>query len=392
MSWTLPSVGLNALLAGLQEAQLALRAVLHALGLAPDLHGQPAWPFAQRVASEMLVFDAGHARRVVLALAAAALTGVALLLSILWRRGRYWMWAGALALVVLTPWPEAHLLFAPTTPTAFHGATSGFTAEGIERGRAVYAQHCLRCHGTDGRGEGPDAARLPMWPPTLNGSLLWKRLDGELFWHVRQGMQGRDGRETMPAFGAQLADGQVWEVLDFLQAQAAGQMLAREGAWAFPVRLPDATVQCRAGPPRRLRHLHGQRLRVVAAGPGVPLPADDPRLVTVALALPGVAPAGEPECLVRDAEAASALALVLGVTGNRLAGHQVMVDRDGWLRVRGRPGQAAWSEDDLVCRAAGAPKSPAQATASPGGADGLENLIRRMDAEPVRLLRGGFPH
>ena len=61
------------------------------------------------------------------------------------------------------------------------------------RGQAVYQQQCLRCHGADGKGEGVDAPHLPMWPPTLNGSLLWKRLDGELFWRIRHGLQARDG-------------------------------------------------------------------------------------------------------------------------------------------------------------------------------------------------------
>jgi len=32
------------------------------------------------------------------------------------------------------------------------------------------------------------------------------------------------------------------------------------------------------------------------------------------------------------------------------------------------------------------------ATAAAAQGDGLEALIRRMDAEPVRLTRGGFPH
>ena len=80
------------------------------------------------------------------------------------------------------------------------------------RGQAVYQQQCLRCHGADGKGEGVDAPHLPMWPPTLNGSLLWKRLDGELFWRIRHGLQARDGSPTMPGFASQLSDTQVWEV------------------------------------------------------------------------------------------------------------------------------------------------------------------------------------
>jgi len=81
-----------------------------------------------------------------------------------------------------------------------------------------------------------------------------------------------------------------------------------------------------------------------------------------------------------------------------LPGYQLIVDRAGWLRARGSPGQAAWSEDDLVCRSSVTAPPVDVSPASRGGkaaapaADGLQALIRRMDAEPVRLLRGGFPH
>lgn len=244
MDWTLSPAALNGLLAGLQEAQLALRAALHALGLAPDIHGQAAWPFASRIAGEMLAMDAGHARRVVVSAACLGLAGLALAVSILWRRARPGLWALALAALLLAPWPQANLLLTSATPTSFHASTSGFTAQGIVRGQGIYRQACLRCHGDDGRGEGPDAPGLAMWPPTLNGSLLWKRMEGELFWRVRHGMQGRDGRATMPGAGERLSDSQIWEVLDLMQAQAAGQMLKESGAWANPVRLPDGPVRC----------------------------------------------------------------------------------------------------------------------------------------------------
>ena len=90
------------------------------------------------------------------------------------------------------------------------------------------------------------------------------------------------------------------------------------------------------------------------------------------------------------------LALVLGVSADQLPGHQLIVDRAGWLRARGRPGDGAWSEDDLVCRSASLPAAASAARVAPASApstsDGLGALIRRMDAEPVRLQRGGFPH
>ena len=414
LSFDLPPDWLAALLEGLQTTQQGLRALLHAVGLAPEVHGQPAWPFAQRVAAEMLVVDAGHARRVLLSLLCVGAALLALAVSVAWRRGRKPLWWLAAALVVFAPWPHRHLLLAPAVATSLHQSPTGFTAQGIVRGQAVYQQHCVRCHGASANGEGPDAAQLAMWPPNLNGALLWKRLDGELFWRVRHGMQGRSGVQTMPGFGAtQLTDAQVWEVLDYLQAHAAGQMLRESDRWERPVRLPDMSVLCRQGQHNTARSLTGQRLRVVVPGQGAALPVDDPRLVTLAVGAVDVLQS-DPDCRTNDAQAQSALALVLGVSGDALPGHQLIVDRSGWLRARGRPGDGGWSEDDLVCRTSSSPSPalvpvPNPVTApltTPGAAaaavsvatraqtagDGLGDLIRRMDAEPVRLQRGGFPH
>ncbi|MFT4240761.1 MAG: cytochrome c [Acidovorax sp.] len=376
---------LNALLQGLQAAQDGLRGLLHALGLAGDVAGQPAWPFAQRIAAEMLLIDAGHARRVCITLACAAAALLAALLAVALRRARWPLWGVSALLLALAPWPQAHLLFTPAVPTSLHRSPTGFAASGIVQGRAVFQAHCARCHGADARGEGPDAAALPVWPPTLTGGLLWKRLDGELFWRIRHGMHARDGRATMPGVAeADVSDAQIWQVLDYLQAHAAGQMLRGAGVWERPVRLPDTPITCRHGP-RDARTLAGQRLRVVLAGAGAP-PPDDPRFTTLWV---GPLPAGvDAECHAPQADAVQALALVLGAGPQQAAGTLVLADRAGWLRARALPGQAAWSEDDLVCRAAPAAK-PA---AAPAAGDGLDVLIRRMDAEPVRLARGGFPH
>lgn len=401
MAWTVPTDWLDTVLPLAQRSQQALQAALHAVGWLPDVHGQPAWPWAQRLAAEVLAQEPPLARQATALLACVLGLGVLALLALRWRWARWALAPALLVVATAAPWSALALLQTPAVPTSWHRSPTGFTVQSITQGAHIYQQQCVRCHGADGKGEGPDAARLPMWPPTLNGSLLWKRLEGELFWRVRHGMRSAAGAQTMPAF-AHLTDEQIWQVLDYLQAHAAGQLLRDTGAWAQPVRMPQARVHCRNTGATSVRQLQGQRLRVVLGGTATALPPDDPRLVTVwAPALP-VTDGGATdiaECTIEEPQALPVLAWVLGQTTDAgqdvpqaVQGAQLLTDRSGWLRARSAPGQGGWSEDDLVCRSS-APSSAAPGPAPAGPtADGLESLIRRMDSEPVRLRRGGYPH
>jgi len=380
-------------LEALYAAQIALRDAWHALGLSATIADQPAWPFARRLAAERLLLEPGHARRGVITLAciagALALALLALLLAVL-RRGRR-RWGPGLALVagallVFAPWPSSALLWAPAVPTSLHRAPQAFSAQSIAQGQAVFSRHCAQCHGADARGEGPLASQLAQWPPNLAGGLLWKRLEGELFWRVRHGMSdARSGAQTMPGASA-LSDQEIWSSLDFLQARASGQMLSDMGAWERPVRLPVSTLNCRHGGRRASDSLRGQRLQLVLpAAAEQTLPQEDPRWVTVVL---GTASGAAPECQAEDRALLPALALLLGVTPQQAPGHRLFVDRDGWLRARSVPGQAAWSEDDLICRS----EAVTEAVATGAPAPGVEGLLRRMDADRMQLVRAGYPH
>ena len=406
MNWTLPADLLDSVLTLAQRGQQALQAALHSVGWLPEVHGQPAWPWAQRLAAEVLAQESHLARQATTLLACVLGLGVLALLALRWRWARWALVPALLVVALAAPWPALALLQAPAVPTSWHRSPTGFTVQSITQGAHIYQQQCVRCHGADGKGEGPDAASLPMWPPTLNGSLLWKRLEGELFWRVRHGMQSAAGVQTMPAF-AHLTDEQVWQVLDYLQAHAAGQLLRDTGAWAQPVRIPQAQVHCRNTGATSVRQLQGQRLRVVLGGGEAALPPDDPRLVTLwapAQPVSSRSAADIAECTIKEPQALPVLAWVLGQTAEAgqdgqdllqaVQGAQLLADRNGWLRARSAPGRGGWSEDDLVCRSS----APGRAAPAPGAApaaptaDGLESLIRRMDSEPVRLRRGGYPH
>ena len=379
---------LNQLIAGLQAAQLGLLRGLDALGLAEPVHGQPAWPFALRLSGENLLIDLGQARALALTLVVLGFALVLLLVALAWRRGRWSLLAVVPLLVLLAPWPDTHVVLVPANPASFHASPTGFSAASIARGGQLYAQQCVACHGADGRGQGPLAARQPVWPPNLTGPLLWRRADGDLLWHVLHGVQDRKGATTMPGFAPSVSVADAWALIDFMKAQGAGQALRAAGLWTQPIGMPNVTVRCEGRAPQPLSHWRGQRVRLVAEGPAMAGLLEDPRFVTVLLRQGARAAAGVDAACIADAPGAwQAFALVAGTDASVLGGVQLLADRDGWLRARGEPGKSAWSEDDLLCRNEGAPRA---AGALP--ADGLSALIAAMDAEPVRYIKGGFVH
>jgi mono/diheme cytochrome c family protein len=390
------SPGLDALLALVTTLEQRLLDGLHALGLAPLVHGQPAWPFDVRVSVAMLTLDPSHARRVgiVLLLLAAAL--LALLLAALLRWPLAARKSSALALGVGTAmlagavwaWPSPALLWAPAVPTSFHRLPTQMEPLAALQGQRLYERHCAACHGANGDGDGPRAAAGPRWPPTLNRSLLWRRSDGELFWHIRHGMADEQGRLTMPALPGALPDDAVWALLGWLQLHAAGQQLARAGEWQLPLAAPALDVRCDGGAPRRLREMQGQRLRIVALAPQQPALREDPRFQTVTLS---TAPRAQEGCQAVSDAAWQAYALVAGVPEQALAGTEFLVDRGGWLRARRKPDDAPWSDAMLVCKGSDAASGLMPALEVPQ-ADGLDRLLARMDAEPVRPVRGGRLH
>lgn len=382
-----PTVWLNALLAVLQWAQHSLLALWHALGLTGDAHGQPAWPWDVRIAGETLLIDLGQARQLGLTLIAVALALLAAGTAVLVRRWRAVSFGVAVGLLVVAPWPSGVVL-SRAVPTSFHASPTAFSLASIARGEGIYNNACASCHGADGRGEGPLAATLTRWPPTVVGPLLGRRADGELFWHIAHGMRDAQGAATMPAFAGQLSDTDIWAVLDYMKVLAASGGV-RAGGWPLPVAMPALPVRCGDGPPTPLAAWrNGQRVRVVAVGMGDNIPLEDPRFQTLLITpdgtLPPSARAFQARCVAASPQAWNVLAAIAGTAPLAFSGTQLLADRDGWLRARGEPG-TAWSEADFLCTAA-----TRDTTASRAG--GLDALIARMDTEPVRYVKGGFIH
>jgi mono/diheme cytochrome c family protein len=87
------------------------------------------------------------------------------------------------------------------------------TPDVVKKGRSVFVSSCQKCHGLEGRGNGPD--RNPDEPPadlTL-ASRAAANPDGVLFYKIWNGRS----RPKMPAFKSQLTKDEIWAIVEYLK-------------------------------------------------------------------------------------------------------------------------------------------------------------------------------
>lgn len=90
-------------------------------------------------------------------------------------------------------------------------------AEALARGREAYQALCSQCHGTDGRGDGPDAVGYSPEPGDLTRNEMASRSDGYLFWRIAEGGSFPPFNSLMPAWGSLLSDTEIWELVSYLR-------------------------------------------------------------------------------------------------------------------------------------------------------------------------------
>jgi mono/diheme cytochrome c family protein len=86
----------------------------------------------------------------------------------------------------------------------------------LSTGRKLFEQHCARCHGASGHGDGPDAAKLS--PPPANiaaASKMPMASDGYLFWTISEG--GAPTGSAMPPFKQALTNDEIWKIITYLR-------------------------------------------------------------------------------------------------------------------------------------------------------------------------------
>lgn len=82
-----------------------------------------------------------------------------------------------------------------------------------------YRAKCARCHGSDGKGGGEEAASQPVPPRDFtDAALMASRTDGELFYQI---LVGGGERCAMPAFGPESdhawSEEKIWGMVAFVR-------------------------------------------------------------------------------------------------------------------------------------------------------------------------------
>ncbi|HYA35343.1 MAG TPA: c-type cytochrome [Candidatus Binataceae bacterium] len=86
------------------------------------------------------------------------------------------------------------------------------TAENLERGKALYMNNCVPCHGPKGLGNGPVAKLLKTPPADLIHGLSTQLPDGYIYGTIR------DGGVAMPSLDDAMSSKERWQVVIFVRS------------------------------------------------------------------------------------------------------------------------------------------------------------------------------
>ena len=83
-------------------------------------------------------------------------------------------------------------------------------------GQVIYEEHCFRCHGMNGKGDGPDSG-LQIVPPANFQSLRSRaKTDFELLTIVEYGI----AFSPMHGYRGRMTDDEILEVIDYIRTMA----------------------------------------------------------------------------------------------------------------------------------------------------------------------------
>jgi putative copper export protein/mono/diheme cytochrome c family protein len=329
--------------------------IVGALGVTvPAAHQAPVWPFDHTL-SWQRIQESAWVQLVLAAAGTVACIAAAIVVKGALSRPPRLRFA-ALAGVAVPAGLFAWLLAVPAYPTTYSTSPVRYTAEAIASGSSLYASHCSACHGRDGQGDGAAASSLPIRPTSLTERVANRR-EGDLFWWIARGIPGT----PMPGFASQLGDLDIWDVIQFLDAQVDAQnaiAMTDRVKSLRPVVAPDFTFEFIVSPQETLGQQRGSRVTLLVF---YTLPESLSRLRQLAMkeralrvagarviAVPmsestsavdaEIAGDGESIFAIASPNVAKAYAMFAGrdirANGGASKHFEFLVDRQGYLRVR----------------------------------------------------------
>jgi mono/diheme cytochrome c family protein len=82
-------------------------------------------------------------------------------------------------------------------------------ADAAKKGKALFASNCAKCHGPQGKGDGPDSKEAADLTDEFRADL---NPEGVLFYKVSNGHAS-----NMPAFKSKLTKDEVWSLVEYLK-------------------------------------------------------------------------------------------------------------------------------------------------------------------------------
>jgi putative copper export protein/mono/diheme cytochrome c family protein len=365
-----PAARLQLRLSVLIETATGLAVILAAAFLAsttPGIHEQSVWPLSWQFTLDTVREDPDFRSEVLLSAALIALAALGLVAALVLRRFRLAL-AAASMLAVMLVWrgPSFTLLTAEAYPTSFQTSPTGFAVSSILRGQALYATHCVLCHGPNGRGDGPATANERIAAADLTQAHLWDHSDGELFWWLTHGIAGPDGGVVMPGFAATpptpgsvavsekpgpaaLSPADRWALIDYVRAHNAGIALAN--ALGLPVALtaPEMPIRCDGLAATDMQDLNGRLVLVVASAQDIGAAAAATGAPAVTLDLRADAAGPPPNgCMAATPDALPAYAVLAARSPAALPGWAFLIDPAGRLSLLRRAGPSLSAAERAV--------------------------------------------
>ena len=104
---------------------------------------------------------------------------------------------------------QAKKFVAPASADAMRNPFGGNT-DATAKGKILYANLCVACHGDKGKGDGIASAGLATPPADHTSAKVQAQTDGALFWKIF------NGNMPMPAFKS-LPQEQVWQLVNYIR-------------------------------------------------------------------------------------------------------------------------------------------------------------------------------